>query len=92
MRGNLRFLTWNIRGLNTPKKIRSVLTHLDRLNVHVAYLQEPHLTTLSARIIGARWAQARLESSYSSYARGVIILVRKGTPFKVLRTDVDTQG
>lgn len=88
----MKFLTWNVCGLNSPKKICSVMTYLDRLDVEVAFLQETHLTKLSESNVGMRWAGVRVASSYSSYSRGVMILVKKGIPFTVLRSETDEQG
>lgn len=42
--------------------------------------------------MGVRWAGTKVASSYSMYSRGVLILVNKGVPFKVIRSDVDESG
>lgn len=92
MNSTIKLLTWNVRGLNTPRKIRQVFASLDRLEVQIALLLETHLTKSSAEKIGVRWAATRVASSYSTYSRGVLILVKKGVPFRALRSEVDESG
>lgn len=75
--GRVTWVTWNVQGLNNPKKTRQVLAYLDRHNVQVALLQETHLNKHAADKVASRWAGVKLVSSYFSYARGVMILVKK---------------
>lgn len=88
----LTFLSWNVRGLHNPQKIRKVVAYLDRHKIDVACLQEKHFSDLRAQHIGTRWASLRLTSSYSSYARGVLIWVKSTIPFTHLKSVWDDQG
>lgn len=89
---SLIFMTWNVRGLNNPQKIRNVFAYLDRHKVDVACIQETHLTQSSEDRVGTRWASFRKASSYSTYARGVLILIKRGIPFTLLISITDDQG
>lgn len=80
---HLNLLTWNIRGFNNPKKIRQVFAYLDRHHIDIALLQESHLAPTHKNTVGTRWAEAVVSSPYSSYSRGVLILIRKGSQFHI---------
>lgn len=41
----LRFVSWNVKGLNGPVKRDRVFSHLRQLKTEIAFLQETHLTT-----------------------------------------------
>lgn len=40
---SLRFLSWNVKGMNSPMERSRVFSHLKQLRVDVAFLQETHL-------------------------------------------------
>ena len=41
--GALRFVSWNVKGMNSPVKRNKVFNHLTHLNTKIAFLQETHL-------------------------------------------------
>lgn len=88
----LTLLTWNIRGLHNPQKISKTLAYLDRHNVDIACLQETHLPHNTDNKEGFRWAGFRISSSYSAYARGVLIIIKRNVPFTPTSTLTDDQG
>lgn len=88
----LNIITWNVRGLRDPRKRRQILSYLDRHQVHVAMLQETHFNPRRNITFACKWAAHRIFSSFSSYARGVAILVKRGTPFTLTGATWDAQG
>lgn len=86
------FVTWNVRGLGDPRKQRHILSYLTRHNVHCAMLQETHLPPATRPTFANRWATIREFSSYSSYARGTVILFNRRIPYTALGTYSDPQG
>lgn len=85
-------LTWNVRGLGDPRKRRRILSYLDKHHVTIAMLQETHIHSLTPSTFATKWAAYRIFSSYSSYARGTAILIKKGTPFLLTGNLTDPQG
>ncbi len=39
----VRFVSWNVKGLNGPVKRTRIFTHIKRLKTEIAFLQETHL-------------------------------------------------
>lgn len=60
--------------------------------MQVAFLQETHLTKNMELHVGSRWAGVRVASSFSSYSRCVMLLVKKGTPYTFISSKRDEQG
>lgn len=73
--------SWNVRGMGDPVKRVAVFSELESHCVELICLQETHLTNESKSQIGGRRFQTQFHSVYSSYARGVNILVKKGVAF-----------
>lgn len=42
--GTIRFLSWNVRGMNHPVKRRKIYMHLNTLQVEIIFLQETYQT------------------------------------------------
>ena len=88
----IRLLSWNVRGLNDPRKGRLVLQYLRRYKVDIVFLQETHLSPGSGDTFAASWGSHRYFAKYSSYSRGVVTLIHKKLPFQHYATVLDAQG
>lgn len=77
----LRFLSWNVKGLNHPVKRNRVLAHLRQLKAEVAFLQETHLRTVDHNHLNHGWKGQIFHSSFQAKARGVAILINTNVPF-----------
>lgn len=89
---NLHCITWNIRGLNDHRKVRLVHSYLIRKSIDICLLQETHLTTATmGKLKSNRWG-AIYAASYSSYSRGVAILIKKGIPWRACKIVIDPEG
>lgn len=82
MKGNLNFLSWNVKGLNHPVKRNRVFSHLKNLRAGIAFLQETHLRDSDQWRLGKGWAGQVFHSNFKGKARGVAILVDKNMPFE----------
>lgn len=90
--GALRFVSWNVKGMNSPVKRNKVFGHLKLLNTKIAFLQETHLLPSDHFRLRREWVGQFFHSSFSSKARGVAILIHKSVPFSVTKVVSDTNG
>lgn len=64
---NLKFTSWNVRGLVKLAKVKQVITRLKQIKSSVVYLQETHLLSDEVMKIKRRWPGQVISASYSSY-------------------------
>lgn len=83
------FCSWNVNGLNEPVKRSKVLSHLKSLLADIIFLQEAHLKNDSHGKLRCRWINQIYHSNFSMKARGAVILIRRGVPFRQTSTIVD---
>ncbi len=88
----LRFISWNVKGLNSPVKRNKVFDHLRSLNTKIAFLQETHLKPSDHLKLRRGWVGQLYHSSFSSKARGTAILVHKSVPLSVSKVISDPNG
>lgn len=77
MANKLNLLSGNIRGLNSRLKRSLVFNYLRRYKPHIILLQETHLQ--GSRVLALKQANIMkvIHAEYSTYSRGVAILVIK---------------
>ena len=51
----VKFVSFNVNGLNGPVKRKRVLTYLKKLKIDIAFIQETHLTPLEHRKLKRDW-------------------------------------
>lgn len=92
MANDIRIVSWNVRGLNHKLKRASVFQYLKHTRPHVVLLQETHLD--GSRILSLRkpWIQRAFHSTYSTFARGLSILISKTIPCTIHQVISDTGG
>lgn len=88
----VKFVSFNVNGLNGPVKRKRVLTQLKKLHIDIAFLQETHLTTQEHKKLRREWVGHVLSSSFNSKARGVAILINKNIPVTIGETMIDPAG
>lgn len=89
---NLRFVSWNVKGLNSPVKRGRILSHLKHLKTDIAFLQETHLVTKDHHRLRASWVGQCFHSNFSTKARGAAILFHKKVQFSPSNIITDNQG
>ena len=88
----MKLCSWNVRGLQKPAKRRAVLSFLKQQGVSIAFLQESHLEDKDNVKLKRGWVGHVFATSFSSYNRGVVILINKNLAFRSLSCITDTQG
>ena len=86
------FLSWNVRGLGTPQKRSQVITNILQTKAQIICLQETHMIPDTTNQLCKPWIQWSIHSSYSTYARGVSLLVHRSVPWKCFQKKVDPEG
>ncbi len=90
--GNIRLISWNVREINSPVKRGKVLLHLKSLKADIHFIQETHLKKGSENRLKSNWITQMYQSTFSTKARGVAILIRKNVPFVHQKTISDING
>ena len=88
----IKFCSWNIRGLQKPAKRGAVLSFLKKEDVSIALLQETHLEDKDLVRLQRNWVGQFFATSYSSFSRGVAILISISIAFKSLNCVKDSHG
>lgn len=88
----LKLLTWNVRGLRDRIKRTVIFSHLKDVCADIIVLVETHA---EGRLLGALrrpWIGWSFHAPYSSYSRGVSLLIAKSVPFRTVEVTSDPQG
>ena len=88
----LTCVSWNVRGINSPIKRKKLLTYLKRQKVDIAFIQESHFSDAEHLKLHRDWVGKVFFSSYSSKARGVVLLINKHLNFKLNSVEKDKNG
>ncbi len=88
----VRFVSWNVRGLNGPVKRTRIFTHIKRLKTEIAFLQETHLRIEDHNRLRKTWVGQVYHSSFNHRARGSAIIIHKRVQFTASGTISDPQG
>lgn len=73
----VRFITWNVKGLNGPVKRARIFNHLKYLKCDIAFLQETHLQVKDQIRLKKGWVGNMFHSFFNSRTRGTAILIHK---------------
>uniref|UniRef100_A0A803KF69 Reverse transcriptase domain-containing protein n=1 Tax=Xenopus tropicalis TaxID=8364 RepID=A0A803KF69_XENTR len=85
-------MSWNIRGLNSKYKRSLMWIYLKRHSPSILLLQETHLVGQKTLALKKSWVGWTYHASFSTYSRGVSILVRKNLPFELSQIISDHYG
>ena len=92
MPSTTRIISWNVKGMNHPIKCTRIFTHLKALGPSLIFLQETHLLPTECSKLQRGWVDHIFCSNYGARARGVAILIKRGTPFTPSRVIKDANG
>lgn len=87
-----RILSWNVQGLNSKFKRAILFRYLKLHSPHMVLLQETHLRGSKCLALKKPWIQQAFHSSYSTYARGISILISNYLPCIMEQVYTDPQG
>ena len=85
-------MTWNIRGLGNRDKRNAMFRYFERLQPQIICLQETHLQPDSIHRLSSRKYSRQYHSTYSSYSRGVSVMVSANVLFECIQQQVDEEG
>uniref|UniRef100_A0AAR2K2K2 exodeoxyribonuclease III n=1 Tax=Pygocentrus nattereri TaxID=42514 RepID=A0AAR2K2K2_PYGNA len=88
----VRFLSWNVRGLNGPVKRTKVFSHLKQLEADILLLQETHLKLDDHNRLRKPWVNQIFHSRFNCRSRGVAILISKRVQFNPSSVISDPNG
>lgn len=80
----VRFISWNVKGLNGPVKRVRIFHHLKHLKCGIAFLQETHLLIKDHVRLKKGWMGNVFHCSLNSKTCGTAILVHKKFSFMQL--------
>ena len=66
----VKFVSFNVNGLNGPIKRKRVLTYLKKIKTDICFLQESHLTSDEHKKLRRDWVGHVVSSSFNSRVRG----------------------
>ena len=78
---SLKFVSWNVKGLDHPVKRRRLFSHIKQFKPAFIFLQEKHIRGSDNTRLMSRWAEQHFHSSFQAKARGVSVLVDQNIPF-----------
>ena len=87
MADTVNILSWNVRGLNSPHKRSLMFSYLKKYKPHFICLQETHLMAPTLKYLKRPWLASQYHATYSSFSRGVSILVAKALRAETECTD-----
>lgn len=87
-----RFVSWNVKGLNSAVKRSKIFTHLRGLKTDIAFLQETHLKKADQVRLKKQWVGQIFHSSFDSKTRGTAIIIHKRIKFTSSNCVSDPQG
>ena len=77
----VRFVSWNVKGLNGPVKRSRVFSHLKSINADILFLQETHLRLKDHTRLRKVWIGQVYHSRHDGSSKGVAILINKKVQF-----------
>lgn len=89
---DVRFVSYNINGLGDTEKRRDIFCYLKNLKCPIVLLQETHCTVEVEHLWRAEWGGNMICSHGTSASKGVLTLIRKNAPIKVIDTLADSEG
>lgn len=88
----LKFLTWNIRGVASQTKKNKVLNYLKNTQADICLIQETHFSQSTQNSLKTTHFNHCFSSYYNSKQRGVCILINKKIQFNHHTTISDPEG
>lgn len=88
----LQLLSLNVNGLRDVDKRRKIFAYLRDFKGDLIFLQETHASQDIQQIWQNEWGGQIIFSNGSTNSRGVMTLVKRSSPLKIIRTDMDISG
>ena len=88
----LRFTTYNCRGLGSQEKRRDVVNYLKKQDFDIYLLQDTHLKQRSVPAFNSLWRGKCYHSCGSLNSRGVSILLKSSIQHNIIHEEYCTEG
>lgn len=86
----LRFISYNINGLNNPVKRKKTFGGTQEKQCSIAFIQETHLSNSEHKKLRREWVEVVYSASCKSgKKRGVAILINKSVYFTLKKEVID---
>ncbi|CAH2312669.1 Hypothetical predicted protein [Pelobates cultripes] len=89
---NIKIITHNVRGLNSPNKRHTLLKELNNTQADIVCLQETHFKQNSNPILGLKHFLHQFHATSPTKSRGVSILLSHTLAFDLISMEPDPQG
>lgn len=87
-----KIASWNVRGLSSPIKCNKVFSHLSKLKVEIAFIQETHLLNKDQPRLQRGHFTPVFHSNFNCKSRGVAILLHRNEQFVKSHVTSDRNG
>lgn len=84
--------SYNVNGLRTESKRRTIFNYLKSQKVHVVLLQETHSCSNDEKLWSNEWGNKIIYSHGTNLARGVAVLFQKHFPVEIESVRTDLKG
>ena len=92
MTGIIHFLSWNTRAVKNSNKRQAILDSVKQYHPVICCIQKTHLLEDHKKLLSPQWAAQCYHAMYSTYARGVSILLHKSIAFTCISYKIDREG
>lgn len=84
-----KLVSWNVNGLNSQKKKRSVYYWLEKQKRDIVYLQEVHIRNMDSKYLQNKQLGKEFASLAAVKKRGTVIYVKEALQPKEIFSDTD---
>lgn len=88
----VRISSWNVSVIKDRSKRQAIFSVANKGNVEILCLQETHLIKDTVRALEHKYYRRQFHSTYTSYSRGVSVLIGPGLVFSCSQSKVDEYG
>lgn len=89
---NVKFVTWNVRGLRNKVKRTAALAFIKSQKADIIAITETHITGQLQVALKKPWIGWLYHSTHTNQSRGVSILIAKRVPFELITLESDRLG
>lgn len=87
-----KIISWNVKSLKSPNKRMQILRHMKRLCSGIVFMQETHPKSEDSDRLKKLWVGSIFGSPAIDGKAGVITLIHKNFPYRLLSHTHDTAG
>jgi len=89
---DLKIISFNVRGLNNPRKRTAIFKHLQNNSCDIALLQEVCSSKDSEKQWTQEWDGQGIFLHGTKHSKGIAVLIKRGIELEILEKDKDTHN